>query len=133
MGMTLHVCCDAGEAKLAVKGDLLGERQDAVMKLDDFPMAMLQPIFRAVPALQHAAPAVGAPGSSPPAAELLNRISIPFLKCATLPHHHLLSPCPVLWRAAGLSAHCQAAQVAPASSSPGALCAGQAQISALCT
>jgi hypothetical protein len=72
----------AGEAKLAVKGDLLGSRQDAVMKLDDFPMAMLQPIFRAVPALQHAAPAVAAPGSSPPAAELLNRMNIRFLKCA---------------------------------------------------
>lgn len=72
---------NAGEAKLAVKGDLLGAQQDAVMKLDDFPMAMLQPIFRAVPALQHAAPAVAAPGSSPPAADLLNRLSIPFLKC----------------------------------------------------
>jgi hypothetical protein len=65
-----------------VKGNLLGAQQDAVMKLDDFPMAMLQPIFRAVPALQHAAPAVAAPGSSPPAAELLNRMNIPFLKCA---------------------------------------------------
>jgi hypothetical protein len=65
-----------------VKGSLLGAQQDAVMKLDDFPMAMLQPIFRAVPALQHAAPAVAAPGSSPPAAELLTRMNIPFLKCA---------------------------------------------------
>ncbi len=52
------------------------------MKLDDFPMAMLQPIFRAVPALQHAAPAVAAPASSPPAADLLSRLGIPFLKCA---------------------------------------------------
>ena len=76
-----------------MKGSLLGAQQDAVMKLDDFPMAMLQPIFRAVPALQHAAPAVAAPGSSPPAAELLTRMNIPFLKCAAS-----CFPLPFPWR-----------------------------------
>lgn len=52
----------AGDAKLLVRGALLGAAQNASVLLTDFPMAMLQPIFRAMPALQHAAPAVSAGG-----------------------------------------------------------------------
>ena len=45
-----------------MQGRLLGQSQDATVLLSDFPMATLQPIFRAVPALQNAAPAVTASG-----------------------------------------------------------------------
>ena len=84
---SLHEACGlvvpAGEAKLVVQGALLGAQQDASVLVTDFPMAMLQPMFRAVPALQHAAPAVGsgspsAPGG--PAAAFLNSLTLPVLK-----------------------------------------------------
>ena len=52
-----------GEAKLLVRGNLLGAAQDASVILTDFPVAILQPIFRALPALEHAAPAVAASGA----------------------------------------------------------------------
>lgn len=58
----------AGDAKLLVRGSLLGEHQDAQVLLTDFPIAKLRPIFRAIPALQHAAPAVPAERSPPLAA-----------------------------------------------------------------
>ena len=51
-----------GEAKLLVRGNLLGAAQDASIILTDFPVAILQPMFRALPALEHAAPAVAASG-----------------------------------------------------------------------
>ena len=51
-----------GEAKLLVRGNLLGAAQDASIILTDFPVAILQPVFRALPALEHAAPAVAASG-----------------------------------------------------------------------
>lgn len=51
-----------GEAKLLVQGNLLGAAQDASIILTDFPVAILQPMFRALPALEHAAPAVAASG-----------------------------------------------------------------------
>lgn len=47
-----------GEAHLLIRGDLLGPKQDATMVLNDFPAALLSPIYRAVPALQNAVPAV---------------------------------------------------------------------------
>ena len=37
--------------------------QDATVLLTDFPVALLQPIFRAMPALAHAAPAASAAGT----------------------------------------------------------------------
>lgn len=52
----------AGDAKLLVRGSLLGAAQDASIILTDFPVAVLQPLFRALPALEHAAPAVAAYG-----------------------------------------------------------------------
>jgi hypothetical protein len=36
----------AGDAKLSVRGSLLGEHQDASLLLTDFPMATLRPLFR---------------------------------------------------------------------------------------
>lgn len=36
----------AGDAKLLVRGSLLGERQDASVLLTDFPISTLRPIFR---------------------------------------------------------------------------------------
>lgn len=53
----------AGEAKLLVRGSLLGAVQDASIILTDFPVAVLQPLFRALPALEHAMPAVAASGA----------------------------------------------------------------------
>lgn len=47
-----------GEAQLLIRGDLLGPKQDATVVLNDFPAALLSPIYRAVPALQNAVPAV---------------------------------------------------------------------------
>ena len=77
-----------------VQGRLLGQSQDATVLLSDFPMATLQPIFRAVPALQNAAPAVtaGGPGAAlfGPNASSSNPFSglaWPFMKCAR-------GPCP---------------------------------------
>ena len=37
-----------GDAKLLVRGSLLGEHQDASLLLTDFPIATLRPIFRCV-------------------------------------------------------------------------------------
>ena len=53
-----------GEAKLLVRGSLLGAAQDASIILTDFPVAVLQPFFRALPALEHAMPAVAASGAA---------------------------------------------------------------------
>ena len=53
-----------GEAKLLVRGNLLGAAQDASIILTDFPVAILQPVLRALPALEHAAPAVAASGET---------------------------------------------------------------------
>eukprot|EP00775_Hariotina_reticulata_P008364 gene8364-8548_t len=58
-----------GAAQLTARGSLLGPRQDASFALTDFPAVLLQPLFNALPALQHAAPALdvragGRPGSS---------------------------------------------------------------------
>ena len=54
----------AGEAQLTIHGSLLCEQQNAKVRLTDFPLATLRPLFRAVPALQRAAPAV--PAQAPP-------------------------------------------------------------------
>jgi len=79
----------ADEARFVVQGRLLGQSQDATVLLSDFPMATLQPIFRAVPALQNAAPAATAGG---PGAALFgpnmngnnpfSGLAWPFMKCA---------------------------------------------------
>lgn len=61
----LQLVLKAGDAKLLVRGSLLGERQDATVLLTDFPVATLRPFFRAVPALEHTSPAVAAASSSP--------------------------------------------------------------------
>ena len=50
---------------LQVRGSVLGGRQDATLLLTDFPIALLQPVLRAMPGLQHAQPAVGLTGASP--------------------------------------------------------------------
>jgi hypothetical protein len=42
----------AGPARLVASGSLLGPRQDAQLALTDFPAEMLQPLYRALPALQ---------------------------------------------------------------------------------
>ena len=47
---------------LQVRGSVLGGRQDATLLLTDFPVALLQPVLRAMPGLQHAQPAVGLTG-----------------------------------------------------------------------
>ena len=52
-----------GDAKLLVRGALLGARQDASILVTDFPMAMLQPVFCNMPTLQHATPAALARGT----------------------------------------------------------------------
>lgn len=49
----------AGEAILLIEGKLLTPDQDTSILLTDFPIALLDPIFRTVPALQNAAPAAG--------------------------------------------------------------------------
>ncbi len=66
-----------GEAKLLVRGNLLGAAQDASIILTDFPVAILQPMFRALPALEHAAPAVAASG----ACQLHVEASVPVSHC----------------------------------------------------
>ncbi|KAL0047976.1 hypothetical protein WJX82_004829 [Trebouxia sp. C0006] len=53
-----EVALRAEDAKLLLRGGLLGPHQNATLMLTDFPVALLQPLFRAVPALEHAAPAV---------------------------------------------------------------------------
>ena len=78
----------ADDARLLVQGRLLGQSQDATVLLSDFPMATLQPIFRAVPALQNAAPAVTAAGGGPPLPGLsssnpFSGIALPFMRCTS--------------------------------------------------
>lgn len=48
----------AGDAKLLVRGSLLNDHQNATILLTDFPVTTLRPMFRAIPALKNAAPAV---------------------------------------------------------------------------
>ena len=43
---SLQFVLKAGDAKLLVRGSLLGEHQDASVLLTDFPMATLRPLFR---------------------------------------------------------------------------------------
>jgi hypothetical protein len=47
----------AGDAKLLVRGSLLNDNQNATVLITDFPMVKLNPLFRAIPALKHTAPA----------------------------------------------------------------------------
>lgn len=54
-----EVVAAAGDAKLIMRGSLLSARQDASLLLTDFPIALLDPLLRRSPALQHAQPAVG--------------------------------------------------------------------------
>ncbi|KAF6250262.1 hypothetical protein COO60DRAFT_1706191, partial [Scenedesmus sp. NREL 46B-D3] len=59
-----------GQAQLTLRGTLLGRQQDASFELSDFPAVLLQPLFGALPALQHATPALdartAAAGGRPP-------------------------------------------------------------------
>lgn len=48
---SLQLVLKAGDAKLFVRGSLLGEHQDASLLLTDFPMTTLRPIFRCLPQL----------------------------------------------------------------------------------
>ncbi|KAK9862508.1 hypothetical protein WJX84_009406 [Apatococcus fuscideae] len=57
-------CLRAGEARLNIDGKLLGSSQDASLLLTDFPVATLNPLFKRVPGLQNAAPAVPAGGAA---------------------------------------------------------------------
>ena len=76
---------NAGDAKLLVRGSFLNDNQDATLLLTDFPVNTLRPIFQAVPALQHTAPAVSAHAPEPTASPLplgiiagtINRMSGP--------------------------------------------------------
>lgn len=61
---------NAGDAKLLVRGSFFNENQDATMLLTDFPVSSLQPVFQAIPALQHASPAVSAQAPDPIASPL---------------------------------------------------------------
>lgn len=61
---------NAGDAKLLVRGSFFNENQDATLLLTDFPVSSLQPIFQAIPALQHASPAVSAHAPDPIASPL---------------------------------------------------------------
>ena len=56
---------NAGDAKLLVRGSFLNDNQDATLLLTDFPVTTLRPVFEAVPALQHTAPAVSAHAPEP--------------------------------------------------------------------
>ena len=47
-----------------VRGSLMGDRQDATLLLTDFPIALLQPVLRSMPGLQHTQPAVGLTGDT---------------------------------------------------------------------
>lgn len=47
-----------GDARFSMRGDLFGPKQDASFMLNDFPAALLSPIYKAVPALQNAVPSV---------------------------------------------------------------------------
>lgn len=45
-----------GEARFSMRGDLFGPKQEASFVLNDFPAALLSPVYKAVPALQNAVP-----------------------------------------------------------------------------
>ena len=47
-----------GDARFSLQGDLFGPKQNASFLLNDFPAALLSPIYKAVPALQNAVPSV---------------------------------------------------------------------------
>lgn len=49
----------AGDARLLIQGKLLTADQNTTILLTDFPVALLDPLFKTMPALQNAAPAVG--------------------------------------------------------------------------
>ncbi|WIA09845.1 hypothetical protein OEZ85_010059 [Tetradesmus obliquus] len=63
-----------GGATLTLRGSLLGRAQDASFALTDFPAVLLQPLFAALPALQHATPALDAravaAGGRPPGSSM---------------------------------------------------------------
>ena len=63
--MSVHAVVVQHLRWLQVRGSVLGGRQDATLLLTDFPIALLQPVLRAMPGLQHAQPAVGLTGASP--------------------------------------------------------------------
>ena len=63
--LTLDVT-GTGEARLNVDGKLLGATQDASILLTDFPLSTLQPLFKSIPGLQNAAPALPAGKSVSP-------------------------------------------------------------------
>ena len=91
-----------GEAKLLVRGNLLGAAQDASIILTDFPVAILQPVFRALPALEHAAPAVAASGDMRCLALKASASALPRLggrRHLEPPVHHCLNSAglPALW------------------------------------
>ena len=53
-----EISMQTGDAHFALRGDLLGPKQNATFMLNDFPAALLSPIYKSVPALQNAVPAV---------------------------------------------------------------------------
>lgn len=59
-----EVSLRAGDAILLIEGKLLTPDQNTSIMLTDFPIALLQPLFKSVPALQNAAPAIGKISSS---------------------------------------------------------------------
>ena len=59
-----EVSLRAGEAILLIEGKLLTPDQNTSILLTDFPIALLHPLFKSVPALQNAAPAAGEPRTS---------------------------------------------------------------------
>ncbi|KAK9804274.1 hypothetical protein WJX72_004315 [[Myrmecia] bisecta] len=81
-------CLKAGDAKLLVRGSLLSASQNATVLLTDFPVALLQPLLRAMPALEHAAPAItslpGAPAGGAGGAGPFSGLSVPFVNTAKL-------------------------------------------------
>ncbi len=59
-GLTLEeLALTSGDAQLRAHGSLLGPRQDAHLSLSDCPAALLQPLYRALPALQVSGRGVG--------------------------------------------------------------------------
>jgi len=53
-----EISIHTGDAHFSLRGDLLGPKQDASFVLNDFPAALLSPLYKAVPALQNAVPVV---------------------------------------------------------------------------
>ena len=86
---------NSGDAKLLIRGSLLNENQDATILLTDFPVSTLQPVFRAIPALQHATPAVSAQAPDPIASPLpIGMIASTFGKL-TEPGHEIGENSPI--------------------------------------